>query len=55
MKKIGKLSLVLLVGLALTGCSQKPKQIQHQRKMQLLKLLKIIKSLQEWGIYLLRT
>lgn len=47
MKKIGKISLVLLAGLALTGCSQKSKQNTAPKKMQLQKLLKIIKSLQE--------
>lgn len=40
MKKIGKLSLVLLAGLALTGCSQKPKQNTASKKNATIKITK---------------
>ena len=40
MKKIGKLSLVLLAGLALTGCSQNSKQNTAQKKNATTKTVK---------------
>lgn len=40
MKKIGKLSLVLLAGLALTGCSQNSKQNTASKKNATIKITK---------------
>ena len=48
MKKIGKLSLVLLAGLALTGCSQNSKQNTASKKNA---TIKIITS----GLYICKT
>ena len=40
MKKIGKISVILLAGLALAGCSQKPKQKTSSKGSATIKVTK---------------